>query len=221
MNLESERTMLSSLLRRTTNNQLGSVLHRALLLSSSPMMMIFFFLSLPNASALSSPFLRGRRSISTTKDDKDKERRRKAEEIAERDVNKWSSPLFTHVEVDVETHKNRTFSRAENSIFLLLVFCLVAYFGKFAMQSSKKKEEKKRVLKEKREKRALEAFRREKKGGFGALRRNGGGGGDTGASSSRLRPPSEDEDDDDDDPFEGLTPDEIVQLKESVERELS
>ena len=32
-------------------------------------------------------------------------------------------------------------------------------------------------------------------------------------------PPSEDEDDDDDDPFEGLTPDEIVQLKESVERE--
>ena len=41
-----------------------------------------------------------------------------------------------------------------------------------------------------------------------------------GASSSRLlRPPSEDEDDDDDDPFEGLTPDEIVQLKESVERE--
>ena len=27
------------------------------------------------------------------------------------------------------------------------------------------------------------------------------------------------QDDDDDDPFEGLTPDEIVQLKESVERE--
>ena len=53
----------------------------------------------------------------------------------------------------------------------------------------------------------------------GALRKNGGGG-DAGASSSRLlRPPSEDEDDDDDDPFEGLTPDEIVQLKESVERE--
>ena len=63
----------------------------------------------------------------------------------------------------------------------------------------------------------MEAFRREKNG-FGALRKNGGGG-DAGASSSRLRPPSEDEDDDDDDPFEGLTPDEIVQLKESVERE--
>ena len=215
--MESERTMLSSLLRRTTNNQLGSVLHRALLVSSSPMMMIFSPLSLPNASVLSSPFSRGRRSISTTKDEDNKERRRKAEEIAERDVKKWSSPLFAHVEVDVETHKNRTFSRAENGIFVLCVFCLFAYFGNFAMQSSKKKEEKKRVVKEKREKRALEAFRQEKNG-FGALRKNDGGG-DAGASSSRLRPPSEDEDDDDDDPFEGLTPDEIVQLKESVERE--
>lgn len=181
------------------------------------MMMIFSPLSLPNASALSSSFSRGRRSISTTKDEDNKERRRKAEEIAERDVKKWSSPLFAHVEVDVETHKNRTFSRAENGIFVLCVFCLFAYFGNFAMQSSKKKEEKKRVVKEKREKRALEAFRREKNG-FGALRKNGGGG-DAGASSSRLRPPSKDEDDDDDDPFEGLTPDEIVQLKESVERE--
>ena len=183
------------------------------------MMMIFSPLSLPNASALSSPFSCGRRSISTTKDEDNKERRRKAEEIAERDVKKWSSPLFAHVEVDVETHKNRTFSRAENGIFVLCVFCLFAYFGNFAMQSSKKKEEKKRVVKEKREKRALEAFRQEKNGLGGALRKNGGGG-DGGASSSRLlRPPSEDEDDDDDDPFEGLTPDEIVQLKESVERE--
>lgn len=208
--------MLSSLLRRNTTNRASVLLHRALLVSSSPMMMIFSPLSLPNASALSSPFSRGRRSISTTKDEDNKERRRKAEEIAERDVKKWSSPLFAHVEVDVETHKNRTFSRAENGIFVLCVFCLFAYFGNFAMQSAKKKEEKKRVVKEKREKRALEAFRQEKNG-FGALRRNGGGGG---ASSSRLlRPPSEDEDDDDDDPFEGLTPDEIVQLKESVERE--
>ena len=207
--------MLSSLLRRNTTNRASVLLHRALLVSSSPMMMIFSPLSLPNASALSSPFSRGRRSISTTKDEDNKERRRKAEEIAERDVKKWSSPLFAHVEVDVETHKNRTFSRAENGIFVLCVFCLFAYFGNFAMQSSKKKEEKKRVVKEKREKRALEAFRQEKNG-FGALRRNGGGGG---ASSSRLRPPSEDEDDDDEDPFEGLIPDEIVQLKESVERE--
>lgn len=208
--------MLSSLFRRDTTNRASVLLHRALLVSSSPMMMIFPPLSLPNASALSSPFSRGRRSISTTKDEDNKERRRKAEEIAERDVKKWSSPLFAHVEVDVETHKNRTFSRAENGIFVLCVFCLFAYFGNFAMQSAKKKEEKKRVVKEKREKRALEAFRQEKNG-FGALRRNGGGGG---ASSSRLlRPPSEDEDDDDDDPFEGLTPDEIVQLKESVERE--
>ena len=208
--------MLSSLLRRNTTNRASVLLHRALLVSSSPMTMIFPPLSLPNASALSSPFSRGRRSISTTKDEDNKERRRKAEEIAERDVKKWSSPLFAHVEVDVETHKNRTFSRAENGIFVLCVFCLFAYFGNFAMQSAKKKEEKKRVVKEKREKRALEAFRQEKNG-FGALRRNGGGGG---ASSSRLlRPPSEDEDDDDDDPFEGLTPDEIVQLKESVERE--
>lgn len=208
--------MLSSLLRRNTTNRASVLLHRALLVSSSPMMMIFPPLSLPNASALSSPFSRGRRSISTTKDEDNKERRRKAEEIAERDVKKWSSPLFAHVEVDVETHKNRTFSRAENGIFVLCVFCLFAYCGNFAMQSAKKKEEKKRVVKEKREKRALEAFRQEKNG-FGALRRNGGGGG---ASSSRLlRPPSEDEDDDDDDPFEGLTPDEIVQLKESVERE--
>ena len=208
--------MLSSLLRRNTTNRASVLLHRALLVSSSPMMMIFPPLSLPNASALSSPFSRGRRSISTTKDEDNKERRRKAEEIAERDVKKWSSPLFAHVEVDVETHKNRTFSRAENGIFVLCVFCLFAYCGNFAMQSAKKKEEKKRVVKEKREKRALEAFRQEKNG-FGALRRNGGGGG---ASSSRLlRPPSEDEDDDDDDPLEGLTPDEIVQLKESVERE--
>ena len=208
--------MLSSLFRRDTTNRASVLLHRALLVSSSPMMMIFPPLSLPNASALSSPFSRGRRSISTTKDEDNKERRRKAEEIAERDVKKWSSPLFAHVEVDVETHKNRTFSRAENGIFVLCVFCLFAYFGNFAMQSAKRKEEKKRVVKEKREKRALEAFRQEKNG-FGALRRNGGGGG---ASSSRLlRPPSEDEDDDDDDPFEGLTPDEIVQLKESVERE--
>ena len=208
--------MLSSLFRRDTTNRASVLLHRALLVSSSPMMMIFPPLSLPNASALSSPFSRGRRSLSTPKDEDNKERRRKAQEIAERDVKKWSSPLFAHVEVDVETHKNRTFSRAENGIFVLCVFCLFAYFGNFAMQSSKKKEEKKRVVKEKREKRALEAFRQEKNG-FGALRRNGGGGG---ASSSRLlRPPSEDEDDDDDDPFEGLTPDEIVQLKESVERE--
>ena len=206
--------MLSSLLRRNTTNRASVLLHRALLVSSSPMMMIFSPLSLPNASALSSPFSRGRRSISTTKDEDNKERRRKAEEIAERDVKKWSSPLFAHVEVDVETHKNRTFSRAENGIFVLCVFCLFAYFGNFAIQSAKKKEEKKRVVKEKREKRALEAFRQEKNG-FGALRKNGGGG----ASSSRLRPSSEDEDDDDDDPFEGLTPDEIVQLKESVERE--
>ena len=214
--------MLSSLLRRNTRG--SSVLHRALLLTTTmmttkktKMMMIFSPLS-PNASALSSPFSRGRRSISTNKDEGNKERRRKAEEIAERDVKKWSSPLFAHVEVDVETHKNRTFSRAENGIFVLCVFCLFAYFSNFAMQSAKKKEEKKRVVKEKREKRALEAFRREKNGGLGgALRKNGGG--DAGASSSRLRPPSEDEDDDDDDPFEGLTPDEIVQLKESVERE--
>jgi len=211
--------MLSSLLRRNTTNRASVLLHRALLVSSSPMMMIFPPLSLPNASALSSPFSRGRRSISTTKDEDNKERRRKAEEIAERDVKKWSSPLFAHVEVDVETHKNRTFSRAENGIFVLCVFCL-AYFGNFAMQSAKKKEEKKRVVKEKREKRALEAFRQEKNGFGGALRKNGGGGDAPGASSSRLlRPPSEDEDDDDDDPFEGLTPDEIVQLKESVERE--
>ena len=211
--------MLSSLLRRDTTNRASVLLHRALLVSSSPTMMIFLPLSLPNASALSSPFSRGRRSISTTKDEDNKERRRKAEEIAERDVKKWSSPLFAHVEVDVETHKNRTFSRAENGIFVLCVFCLFAYFGNFAMQSAKKKEEKKRVVKEKREKRALEAFRQEKNGLGGALRKNGGGG-DAGASSSQLlRPPSEDEDDDDDDPFEGLTPDEIVQLKESVERE--
>ena len=211
--------MLSSLLRRDTTNRASVLLHRALLVSSSPTMMIFPPLSLPNASALSSPFSRGRRSISTTKDEDNKERRRKAEEIAERDVKKWSSPLFAHVEVDVETHKNRTFSRAENGIFVLCVFCLFAYFGNFAMQSSKKKEEKKRVVKEKREKRALEACRQEKTG-CGALRKNGGGGDAPGASSSRLlRPPSEDEDDDDDDPFEGLTPDEIVQLKESVERE--
>ena len=211
--------MLSSLLRRNTTNRASVLLHRALLVSSSPTMMIFPPLSLPNASALSSPFSRGRRSISTTKDEDNKERRRKAEEIAERDVKKWSSPLFAHVEVDVETHKNRTFSRAENGIFVLCVFCLFAYFGNFAMQSAKKKEEKKRVVKEKREKRALEAFRQEKNGLGGALRKNGGGG-DAGASPSRLlRPPSEDEDDDDDDPFEGLTPDEIVQLKESVERE--
>lgn len=211
--------MLSSLLRRNTTNRASVLLHRALLVSSSPTMMIFPPLSLPNASALSSPFSRGRRSISTTKDEDNKERRRKAEEIAERDVKKWSSPLFAHVEVDVETHKNRTFSRAENGIFVLCVFCLFAYFGNFAMQSAKKKEEKKRVVKEKREKRALEAFRQEKNGLGGALRKNGGGG-DAGASPSPLlRPPSEDEDDDDDDPFEGLTPDEIVQLKESVERE--
>ena len=212
--------MLSSLLRRNTTNRASVLLHRALLVSFSPMMMIFPPLSLPIASALSSPFSRGRRSISTTKDEDNKERRRKAEEIAERDVKKWSSPLFAHVEVDVETHKNRTFSRAENGIFVLCVFCLFAYFGNFAMQSAKKKEEKKRVVKEKREKRALEAFRQEKNGFGGALRKNGGGGDAPGASSSRLlRPPSEDEDDDDDDPFEGLTPDEIVQLKESVERE--
>ena len=156
--------MLSSLFRRNTTNRASVLLHRALLVSSSPTMMIFPPLSLPNASALSSPFSRGRRSISTTKDEDNKERRRKAEEIAERDVKKWSSPLFAHVEVDVETHKNRTFSRAENGIFVLCVFCLFAYFGNFAMQSAKKKEEKKRVVKERREKRALEAFRQEKNG---------------------------------------------------------
>ncbi len=149
------------------------------------------------------------RSISTSSSIKrrqdtreDAVRRKQAEELAERDVRKWSSPLFSHVQVDVDTHKNRQFSFAENATFVLAVVCIFGYFGNFAIESSRKKEEKKRKLKEKRERRALKELRM------------------TNGSKDAVPSYIDDEDEDEeDDPFEGLTPQEIVQLKEKVERE--
>jgi hypothetical protein len=136
------------------------------------------------------------------------ERRKKAEELASESVQKWSSPLFAHVSVDVETHKNRQFTRAENALFAMAVLCVFGYFGNFAMKSSRKKEEAKRALREKREKRALKELHRrmslrgrDDEDGFGE------------------REEEEDEEEEEEDPFEGLTPEEIVQLKEKVENE--
>jgi flagellar biosynthesis/type III secretory pathway M-ring protein FliF/YscJ len=108
--------------------------------------------------------------------------------------------------VDVETHKNRQFTRTENALFVMAVLCVFGYFGNFAMKSSRKKEEAKRALREKREKRALKELHRRM-----SLRVRG--------DEDGGEREEEEEEEEEEDPFEGLTPEEIVQLKEKVEND--
>jgi len=78
------------------------------------------------------------------------------------------------------------------------------------MKSSRKKEEAKRALREKREKRALKELHRRM-----SLR----GRDDEDGFGERKEEEDEEEEEEEEDPFEGLTPEEIVQLKEKVENE--
>ena len=119
-------------------------------------------------------------------------RREAAEAEAEKSIRAWSSPLFSHVEVEVDN--GRVIPRWANVAFVAGGGLLFGFAGRFALQNERRKSERKQRAAEEREARARAAI------DSGILlqdaRRNFAGV-------------------DDADPFEGMSPEEIEKLARS------
>jgi len=116
-------------------------------------------------------------------------RREAAEAEAAKSVRAWSSPLFSHV--DVEVDDGRVIPRWANVAFVAGVFLVFGFAGRFALQNERRKSERKQRAADEREIRARAAI----ESGFllHDARRNFAGA-------------------DDADPFEGMSPEEIEKL---------
>lgn len=121
-----------------------------------------------------------------------KARREAAEAEAAKSVRAWSSPLFSHV--DVEVDDGRVIPRWANVAFVAGVFLVFGFAGRFAFQNERRKSERKQRAAEEREARARVAI--ESGTLLNDARRNFAGA-------------------DDEDPFEGMSPEEIEKLAES------
>jgi uncharacterized protein (DUF58 family) len=124
-----------------------------------------------------------------------KARREAAEAEAAKSVRAWSSPLFSHVEVEVDD--GRVIPRWANVAFVAGVFLVFGFAGRFALQNERRKSERKQRAAEEREARARVAI--ESGTLLNDARRNFAGA-------------------DDEDPFEGMSPEEIEKLAESRRR---
>lgn len=120
-------------------------------------------------------------------------RRATAEKLAAKDVQSWSSPLFSHVEVDVDD--GRAIPRWANYVFVAAVVAVFGYCGHFAYQGETRKAEARERARSQTEERARRAI------DGGALREH--------RTRSFLDPGEGD-----DDPFDGLSPEEIAKLAE-------
>lgn len=114
-----------------------------------------------------------------------------AEKEAAKSLRAWSSPLFSHV--DVETNDDQVIPRWANAVFIVAVVAVFGYAGNFAWNNEKRKSERKEREREEREglaRRAIES---------GMLR-----------DHDRRNFARADEAD----PFDGMTPEEIAKLQE-------
>ena len=123
------------------------------------------------------------------------ERRQRAEEAAAKSVNRFSSPLFSHVELEKDDPE-RTVPRWANVLFVAAVAGVFGYFARYAYTNETRRAE--RVANERRDRETRARLAVE----AGALR------------DSRRNFA-----DDDVDPFEGLSPDEIEKLAAGGEGE--
>lgn len=123
------------------------------------------------------------------------ERRKRAEEAAAKSVNRFSSPLFSHVELEKDDPE-RTVPRWANVLFVAAVAGVFGYFARYAYTNETRRA--KRVANERRDRETRARLAVE----AGALR------------DSRRNFA-----DDDVDPFEGLSPDEIEKLAAGGEGE--
>ena len=119
------------------------------------------------------------------------ERRQRAEEAAAKSVNRFSSPLFSHVELEKDDPE-RTVPRWANVLFVAAVAGVFGYFARYAYTNETRRAERAARERRDRETRARLAV---EAGALRDARRN---------FASRA--------DDDVDPFEGLSPEEIEKL---------
>ena len=120
------------------------------------------------------------------------ERRQRAEEAAAKSVNRFSSPLFSHVELEKDDPE-RTVPRWANVLFVAAVAGVFGYFARYAYTNETRRAERAARERRDRETRARLAVE------AGALR-------DARRENFASRA------DDDVDPFEGLSPEEIEKL---------
>ena len=124
-------------------------------------------------------------------------RRKRAEEVAATNVNRFSSPLFSHVELEKDDLE-RTVPRWANVLFVAAVVGVFGYFAQFAYRNETDRRARIELERNERETRARVAVQ------SGALRddaRNFAG-----ADQAH-------------DPFEGLSPEEIEKLAASEREE--
>ena len=119
------------------------------------------------------------------------ERRQRAEEAAAKSVNRFSSPLFSHVELEKDDPE-RTVPRWANVLFVAAVAGVFGYFARYAYTNETRRAERAARERRDRETRARLAV---EAGVLRDARRN---------FASRA--------DDAVDPFEGLSPEEIEKL---------
>ena len=119
------------------------------------------------------------------------ERRQRAEEAAAKSVNRFSSPLFSHVELEKDDPE-RTVPRWANVLFVAAVAGVFGYFARYAYTNETRRAERAARERRDRETRARLAV---EAGALRDARRN---------FASRA--------DDAVDPFEGLSPEEIEKL---------
>lgn len=122
---------------------------------------------------------------------------RQAEKEAAKHVQRWSSPLFSHVEVHVDD--DRVIPRWANVIFVGVVVAVFGYCANFAWNNEKRKTQRKERAREEREMRAQSAIE------SGAL--------SSGSRNNFAAPSNEAED-----PFDGMSPEEIARLAEKHAR---
>ena len=114
-----------------------------------------------------------------------------AEIEAAKEVRRWSSPLFSHVEVNVDDEKK--IPRWANVLFVAVVVGIFGYAGKFAYDNETRKKAAKERERTEREDRVRSAI-------------------DSGALRDHSRRNFASVDKEEVDPFEGLSPEEIEKL---------
>lgn len=119
-----------------------------------------------------------------------------AERIAAKRVQAWSSPLFSHVEINVDD--DRVIPRWANALFTAGVVVVFGFAGRYAWMNETRKSDRKRMEREEREERARVAIE------AGALRDHRQ---KNFAVSNEV------------DPFEGMSPEEIERLSAANEAE--
>ena len=121
------------------------------------------------------------------------ERRQRAEEAAAKSVNRFSSPLFSHVELEKDDPE-RTVPRWANVLFVAAVAGVFGYFARYAYTN-----ETRRAERAARESARSGDAREARRGGWRAARRE-----------EKASPPAAPTTTVD--PFEGLSPEEIEKL---------